>query len=417
MKALINVRLYDYHTYIERGYVIFDENIVTVGSMSDFKGCDTIIDGQGKYLIPAFVNFHTHLYAAFARGFNFNASPTTFLQTLESIWWRLDRELTIEDAYWSAVALSQESLLKGVVGLMDHHASGEITGSTEAIEKGMTDCRVHGRTCFEVSDRFSLSQALTENKAMVRRTGGPIGLHASMTLSDETLKRIKETFQTNPIHCHVSESMEDQCFYNKTPVERLFDTQLIQPNSLLAHCVHITEEDAAHIAQSGAAVVLNPRSNQNNGVGLMHYGRLKRYKIPVVVGTDGLGSDIAQSWQALYYATKSDERCRDAMALKDVQDHIKESYRLYEHLTGLKLGVFQPGYRFDALLVPYNHFTPVTPDTVFAHLFFGIFDDLKIQKLWCGGELLVDGYQLTQPIQVPETIARALWDRLEVKDE
>lgn len=417
MKALVNVKLYDYHRYIENGYVLFDEKIIDVGPMSDFKGCDCVVDGGGMFLIPAFINFHTHLYSAFARGFDFNAHPSTFSETLKTIWWRLDRELTVEDAYWSAIALSQEGLLKGVVGLMDHHAGGAIRGSTDAIEKGMKACGVHGLTCFEISDRFALDHALAENQAMISRTKGPVGLHASMTLGDETLRRIKEVFLRNPIHCHVSESMEDQEFYRETPVERLGKARLIEPYSLLAHCVHITESDADTIAQSGAVVVLNPRSNQNNGVGLMNYGLFIRNSIPVVVGTDGLGSDIAQSWQALYYAAKSEVKCRDAMSLERLQHHIIESYRFYAHWTGLQLGVFKPGYRFDALLIPYQSYTPVTPTTVFAHLFFGIFDDLKVYKLWSGGKLLVDDYQLTRPIHVPDTIAKSLWDRLEVKNE
>ena len=37
MKALINVRIYDYENYIENGYVIFDKTIVDVGQMSNFK--------------------------------------------------------------------------------------------------------------------------------------------------------------------------------------------------------------------------------------------------------------------------------------------------------------------------------------------------------------------------------------------
>ena len=48
MNALINVRIFDYENYIESGYVVFDEYILEVGKMSEFKDKGyKIIDGKG----------------------------------------------------------------------------------------------------------------------------------------------------------------------------------------------------------------------------------------------------------------------------------------------------------------------------------------------------------------------------------
>ena len=51
MKAIVNVRIYDYRNYIENGYVVFDKNIVIVGKMSEFKNDGyQLIDGKGQIL-------------------------------------------------------------------------------------------------------------------------------------------------------------------------------------------------------------------------------------------------------------------------------------------------------------------------------------------------------------------------------
>jgi hypothetical protein len=47
MKAIINVKIYDYETYIEDGFCIFDEEIIEVGDMNDFSDFEgKIIDGK-----------------------------------------------------------------------------------------------------------------------------------------------------------------------------------------------------------------------------------------------------------------------------------------------------------------------------------------------------------------------------------
>lgn len=413
MKALINVTLYDYKTYIPNAFVLFDEKVIAVGAMTAFAGCETVIDGKGKFLLPAFINFHTHMYSAFARGFDFSCASHSFTEVLEQVWWRMDKALTLEAVYWSAVACAKECLLKGVVGVLDHHASGEIVGSTAQVEQAMQDMGLHGLTCFEISDRFDVKEALIENQNMVQRSGGPIGLHASMTLSPNTLVQIKATFDQHRIHCHVSESKDDHDCYGSTPIERLHEAQLLAPYSLLAHCVHITESDAARIKRQQGIVVLNPRSNENNGVGDFDYGLLSSFDLPLVMGTDGLGADMARSWQSLYYRVKANPKDKDSMSLDVLKDYIAKSYDVYETLTGYKLGLFEPGYRFDALLIDYEAYTPVTDATVFAHVFYGVFEDLRIEKLWNGGILMLDDYKLQKALEIPKGLVQSFWRKME----
>ena len=74
--------------------------------------------------MPGLINTHTHLYSAFARGMALkDAAPGNFTQILERLWWRLDKALTLDDVYWSAMVGMIDCIRNGVTTIFDHHAS------------------------------------------------------------------------------------------------------------------------------------------------------------------------------------------------------------------------------------------------------------------------------------------------------
>ena len=69
---------------------------------------------------------HHHLYSALARGMPAPPrTPTTFLEILELVWWRLDRALDLEMIAWSARLGALEALEAGTTAIVDHHYSPE----------------------------------------------------------------------------------------------------------------------------------------------------------------------------------------------------------------------------------------------------------------------------------------------------
>ena len=100
IKALINVRIYDYTNYIENGYIIFDEVILEVGQMNDFSNQNyELIDGEGDLVIPGLVNGHTHIYSTFARGMSVRFNPKDFQGILDDLWWKMDHSLDKDMVY------------------------------------------------------------------------------------------------------------------------------------------------------------------------------------------------------------------------------------------------------------------------------------------------------------------------------
>ena len=85
---------------------------------------EKVINAQGKLLMPALINCHTHLYSTLARGISLpGRAPRNFPEILKKLWWRLDRALNLDDVYYSALVGLIDSAKCGVGTLVDHHSS------------------------------------------------------------------------------------------------------------------------------------------------------------------------------------------------------------------------------------------------------------------------------------------------------
>ena len=113
------------------------------------------VDAHGGVIMPAFINAHSHIYSALARGLAMHGhNPTNFFEVLDGMWWKLDRHLTLEDTRRSAYQTYIDCIKTGCTTLFDHHASyAEIEGSLFAIKDVAKELGVRSCLCYEVSDR------------------------------------------------------------------------------------------------------------------------------------------------------------------------------------------------------------------------------------------------------------------------
>lgn len=421
MKAIINVNVYDYLAYYPSSYVIFDEHILEIGPMKKFKNQDLeIIDGKGKLLLPGLINFHTHIYATLIRGLDMGKKADNFWDVLNKIWWQFDQHLSLEDLYESAIRYGEASIKSGVTALIDHNASGEIRGSIDAIRRGIRETLgMKGLFCFETSDRFNVVDCLEENVHAIEKGDGMFGLHASLSLSDETLAQVSKLLGEAPIHMHVAESKideEDALYkYKMSVVHRLGRFNLLNKHSILAHCVHIDDEEAELIASSACCVAINPSSNFNNAVGYFNYNRLRQYGINILIGTDGLGTNIAREWQNLYYIGKYSMKNPSGIALDDVRYHIAKSYEIYNELSGSQVGLIKADYAADFVLIDYKAPTIVNEKTIFAHVLYGVFDSFRPSDVFINGKKKLENYLLVEGCAGPYEKIEALWGRVNKK--
>ena len=110
---------------------------------------------------PGLVCGHHHLYSALARGMPAPPrQPTTFLEILEQVWWRLDAALDLEMLRWSAMLGALEALQAGTTGIVDHHESpSAIEGSLSVIADACAEVGVRVVCAYGVTDRHGADGA------------------------------------------------------------------------------------------------------------------------------------------------------------------------------------------------------------------------------------------------------------------
>ena len=407
MKAITNVKIYDYKNYIENGYVVFDKQIVKVGKMSEFKNNGySVIDGKGQLLLPNFICAHSHIYSIFARGLSLPFNPKNFQEILDQMWWKLDSKIDNDITYYSGIAAGSEFLLNGVTTVIDHHASGtEILGSLTSLKKALVNTLgLRAILCFETSDRYPINECIKENISFANKNHGDhasglFGMHASMSLSNNSYKEISKKLKNLPIHIHVAESEmdEDDSFkkYGSDIISRLDKYHLINKDSLIVHGVHISKEELKIVKERGAFMVVNTTSNLNNAVGIPDINEYLRNDIPVMIGNDGLSSSMATEYLNAYYLTHLKNNSPTAMNLGTIVDIINNAYTYVSRRLGVNIGKIEESFVSDFMLVNYHPFTEMNSSNAFGHIFFGLFPNFKPNDVYLNGVKVVKNGELT----------------------
>jgi putative selenium metabolism protein SsnA len=408
---------------------IAGDRIIAVGGT--VPPADNHIGCTGCLIIPGLVCAHHHLYSALARGMPYSLEPPRdFLQILQRIWWRLDRALDPGAIWISAWAGGAEALLAGTTTIVDHHASpNAIEESLDQVGGPLAHLGARAVLCYEVTDRDGPEGAeagIKENRRFVEQREaiergsllrGMIGAHASFTLSGQTLGACVETARSLDagIHIHVAESDADQrdalARTGKRVVHRLADAGLLDDHALLAHCIHLDDDELDVVASSGATAVHNPTSNMNNGVGHASVRRFER----LALGTDGIGGDMVVEAKTAYWrAREADLSVSPQWAL----DRLAESGRFAGSVFGEPLlGKIEPGAPADLAVIRYDPPTPLTAENLAGHFVFGLSAGMVRDVFVAGDQVVRDG-KLTRADHT-EVASRSrqagerLWQRME----
>jgi len=238
--------------------------------------------------------------------------------------------------------------------------------------------------CYELSDRDGMKrrdEGIAENLRLLSinnsdKVASQFGIHASFTISDETLARVADAIPEGAgIHIHVAEGPEDevQCMekHGMRIAERLDKFGLLRPQSILAHCLHIDESEKDLIAERDAIVVHNPRSNMNNAVGTFDLNGFLDRGITTGLGTDGLGANmLAELFTAgiLQKHSHGDPLAGSFDALYSLL--FVNNPAIAGRLLGIELGQIAPGMPADFVLLDYEAPTPFEAGNALGHLLF-----------------------------------------------
>ncbi len=396
--------------FIENGAVVLDgEKIKAVGEENALRkeyAEAAYVNARGGVIMPGFINTHEHIYSALARGLSIKGyNPKGFLEILDGMWWNIDRHLNPESIYASAIATYIECIKCGVTTIFDHHASyGSIRDSLYTIERAAKKSGIRSCLCYEVSDRDGggkMREAVLENEGFIKHAqedtsgmiAGMFGLHASFTLSDETLAHCREhTPEGSGYHIHVAEGIEDlhDCLhkYGKRIIDRLMDHEILGDKTLCAHCIYINGHEMELLKETDTMVVHNPESNMGNACGCPPTMELVHKGILTGLGTDGYTHDMTESYKVANLLHKH-HLCDPNAAWSEVPKMLFENNaKIAQRIFNIPVGVLKEGAAADVIITDYVPPTPMHEKNLYSHILFGMSGRSVVTTI-CNGQILM----------------------------
>ena len=274
--------------------VLIEGKRFTCLDVADGAVAETIIDGTGKALLPGLYNTHTHAPMTLLRGFG---DDTPLEVWLHDYVWPKEAGFSNEDIRRGYGIATREMTRTGTVFCNEMYFG--IQEAVDAIaESGLRACI--GLTVLEGHPLSMTEDDFDFLKHWEDPTGGRIQWavtpHAVYTVSSEKLAWTARFARENGLilHTHLAETRTEveNCIrlHGMRPVAYLDSLGLLGPNTVAAHCVHVTEEEADLLAERQVTISHCPCSNMKLGSGILPYERLIKAGCRITLGTDGASS-------------------------------------------------------------------------------------------------------------------------------
>ncbi|HHX69697.1 MAG: putative aminohydrolase SsnA [Miniphocaeibacter sp.] len=392
------------NNFYDCGAVLVKDNVIEdIGTFEDIKAKypnEEIVDVEGKIIMPGMICAHSHIYSAYGRGMSPSQPITDFYTVLENQWWRLDKLLTTEDVKLNALTTYIESIRNGVTTLIDHHAGpNSVEGSLFTIREAALETGMRTSLCYEVTDRDGIEIAekgIKENVDFIKAcqeddkgdmVKGLFGIHASFTVSDDTLYKSREAMEGvyDGYHVHVAEGIEDQyeCLekHGKRVVNRLHDFDMLGPNTLAVHCAHVSQAEMDILKHTNTKVVTNPESNMNNAIGAPPTIKMMEEGIVVGLGTDAYTNDMFESLKVANIL-QSHNVCKPGVGfMPAIEAQFKNNPIILAQYYNKPVGKLEKGAYADLITLDYFPHTPINANNWYGHSLFGFTGRLVIDNM------------------------------------
>ncbi len=281
---------------------IENDRITYVGpvpSPAELETYDEVIDSKGKAILPGLVNTHCHAAMSLLRGY---ADDLPLQRWLEEEMWPLEARFT-EVQVRAGTALSVLEMIKsGTTCFLDMYDHMDTVGAV------VTEAGMRARLCRGVigfgSDELrekkfqeAVKFATEWNGQADGRITTMLAPHAPYTCPPDYIRRFVEKAAELdlPLHTHMSETaaevQQNVNDYGTRPVEHLQKLGFFELPSLVAHAVHLTDEEIDILAEYDVKVAHNPGSNLKLGSGIAPIPKMLKRGIRPALATDGAASN------------------------------------------------------------------------------------------------------------------------------
>jgi guanine deaminase len=245
------------------------------------------------------------------------------------------------DALFEAAERLNLRLIAGKV-MMDRNAPDylvDTAASSYADSKALIE-RWHGkgRLHYAVTPRF----APTSTPEQLALAGQLLGEHPGLYMQTHISENVKEVEWVKALFPERKNYLDVYDHY-----------QLLGERSVLAHGVHLCDDECARLAETGSAIAFCPTSNLFLGSGLFNLPQAERFKVNVGLGTDVGGGTSFSLLQTLNEAYKvmqlQGEKLSPFKSLYLATLGGARALRLED-----RIGTLQPGSDADFVVLDYN---------------------------------------------------------------
>lgn len=349
----------DKQTYSDKTLVIENGRIKAFMAKDEAKAAypaATVVNAENMVVMPGLVN--THLHSCLVRGFG---DDMKLYDWHEAIAETVSRNMTPEQAYTGALLTYLECLKTGTTTFL-------------GLEKycwkcydAAVDAGIRARIVPYVLDFDDCEDTVEINIDYVEKTKGPdervkfwFGFDSFREAGDELIKRVVKLSEEYGIgmQTHSNESVDDtkRCMemHGMDPIEYLDKLGVITNRTVLAHGVHLTENERRIVEEKDCRIAHCVVSNMKLCDGAAPIVDYKKRGIKVGLGTDGANSNNNYD---LFEEMKTSVLL--ARIMNDSADCIKAEDALYMATLGGadvlnmadEIGSLEPGKRADVILV------------------------------------------------------------------
>ena len=310
-------------TYFKNGYILTmndinqvyaggellveNDKIVAVGKTIDpqlVKPDAEVIDLNGKYILPGFVNTHVHTSQQISRGVG---DDVDFITWLHKRMWPFESNMTEEDSYISTLMCSLELIKSGVTSFAEpggQFVSGMAKATAESglrgkLAKSVMDCGEGLPAIWQKTMQEELDKQVDDLNKYHNTADGRVqvwfGLRTIFNNTDELIVKTKELADKYNvgIHMHVAEAKSEidytNAVYGENTVTHLHNLGVLDKNLLAVHTVWLTNEEIDLFKKYDVKVSHNPTSAMRV-LGFAKIPQMLEKGVCVSIGTDGASS-------------------------------------------------------------------------------------------------------------------------------
>lgn len=283
------------------GWMIVEDGRITYIGETEPENIEGVrqVDGSRLLFLPGLVNTHGHAAMSLLRGYGDDLALQVWLQ--EKMW-PMEAKFTGDDVYWGSSLSILEMLKGGTTTFLDMYDHMDRVAEA-ADQSGIRAVLMRGviGLCPEDVQKAKLEEAVRFARNWHGQADGRITAmispHAPYTCPpDYFVKFVEAAHELDlPLHTHMSETQreveQNAADYGLRPVAHLEKLGMFTRPSLVAHAVHLTDEEIEILARHNVGVSHNPGSNLKLASGVARVPELLKAGVTVSLGTDGAASN------------------------------------------------------------------------------------------------------------------------------